>query len=174
MQLKSIVPLALASQGAAQNLTEALGSQNSSLSDLNGLITSNPSLMEALNRDSNVTLLAPNNDAIRAFLDSSSSGSTAKNDSGLIEALLSYHTLDGTYYASNFTDASRSPVMFIPTRLTNTSYANVTDGQRVEASTVNGNVTFISGLREHSTVVIPVRTPNPNSLGRRMFCYLRC
>lgn len=43
----------------------------------------------------------------------------------------------------------------MPTLLTNTSYANVTGGQRVQARGVGTNVTLISGLNTTSTIVSP-------------------
>lgn len=153
MQLKNILSLALATQIAARNLSEALASRNSSLSALNSLLLGSPSIVAALDKASNVTILAPNNNAIQTFLDQSPLGSISRIGSGALEALLSYHVLNGTYYASNITDASHP--LFIPASLTNATYANITGGQRVEATVVDGNVTFYSGLRENSSVVTP-------------------
>lgn len=157
MQVKPILTLALASQTAARNLTEALASQNSSLSALNGLIMGDKSLVDAMNRVSNVTILAPDNDAIQKFLNSSPLGSIGRFDSGPLASLLNYHVLNGTYYASNITGGNGP--LFIPTHLTNTSVTDVTGGQRVEAKAVNQNITFFSGLGLNSSVVTPVRTP---------------
>ncbi len=70
----------------------------------------------------------------------------------IVSALLKYHVLKGTYLTSNFTNISQ----FIPTMLANSSYVNVTGGQRVEA-TLNGSVVnFFSGLLQQSTVTIAV------------------
>lgn len=62
-----------------------------------------------------------------------------------------YHVLQGTYPASAITNQSA----FIPTALTNTSYTNVTGGQRVEAMTSGQNVEFVSGLLQNVSVVQP-------------------
>lgn len=157
MQLKKSLPLALASIVSAQNpsLSDALGAQNSSLSTLNGLLQSS-SLGSMLDQLSNVTILAPNNDALSSLLNDSTAAS-ALSDSGAVNALLSYHILNGTHYAADFTNMS----MFIPTYLTNETYANITGGQRVEAVLADNNVTFFSGLRNNATVV----TPNLNFTG---------
>ncbi|WQF90150.1 Putative FAS1 domain-containing protein [Colletotrichum destructivum] len=150
MQVKNILPLALASVALAQeggqlNLTAALASQNSSLSTLTSLLGTQPGLVQALSQAQNITILAPSNEALEAFIASAGSAAT---DAGLVAAILQYHVLNGTYYASNFTEEPQ----FIPTLLQNQTYANVTGGQRVQAQAVDGNVTFYSALRENSTV----------------------
>ena len=74
-------------------------------------------------------------------------------DSGAVAALLSYHVLKGSYPASAFTNSSQ----FIPTLLTNTTYANVTGGQVVEARLNGSDVNIFSGLLAKSMVVTAVR-----------------
>ncbi|KAL0932555.1 fasciclin domain-containing protein [Colletotrichum truncatum] len=149
MQVKNLLPLALATTTAlAQNLTEALASQNSSLSQLTALLGSQPALVQALSQARDLTILAPSNEALEEFLKSPGAASAA-TDPSLVAAILQYHVLNGTYYASNFTQEPQ----FIPTLLQNQTYANVTGGQRLQAQTVGGNVTFFSALRENSTVV---------------------
>ncbi|OLN89654.1 Fasciclin-like arabinogalactan protein-like protein 7 [Colletotrichum chlorophyti] len=147
MQVKNILPLAMASTAAAQNLTAALASQNNTLSALTTLLGSQPGLVSSLSQAQNLTILAPSNDALEAFLQSPGAAEAA-TDAGLIAAILQYHVLNGTYYASNFTDEPQ----FIHTLLQNQTYANVTEGQVVQAQTVDGNVHFFSALRENSTV----------------------
>ncbi|KXH69164.1 fasciclin domain-containing protein [Colletotrichum salicis] len=150
MQVKNILPLALASAALAQStqsLTAALASQNSSLSSLTALLGTQPALVEALSQAQNITILAPSNAALEAFLASPGAQGAATNP-GLVAAILQYHVLNGTYYASNFTEEPQ----FIPTLLSNETYTNITGGQRVQAQTVGGNVTFYSALRENSTV----------------------
>lgn len=63
-------------------------------------------------------------------------------------ALLTYHVLNGSYPASAFTNTSQ----FIPSLLTNTSYANVTGGQVVGARLDDTSVELISGLLSESEV----------------------
>ncbi|KAF6829324.1 fasciclin domain-containing protein [Colletotrichum musicola] len=151
MQVKHLLPLALATAVVAQdsqvNLTSALASQNSSLSSLIALLGTQPSLVQALGSAQNITILAPSNEALEQFL-ASPAAAAAATDPGLVAAVLTYHVLNGTHYASSFTEEPQ----FIPTLLQNETYANITGGQRVQGQTVDGNVTFFSALRENSTV----------------------
>ncbi|KAI3325228.1 FAS1 domain-containing protein [Xylariaceae sp. AK1471] len=159
MQFKQFFILALASTAAAQNtqsLSDALQSQNSSLSSLNSLLQQNPQFIQRLNNAQNVTILAPNNDAVNALTNNPDTGNLFSQP-GYLEALLSYHVLNGTYYASNISNTSQ----FIPTLLTNQSFTNVTGGQRVEAVSNNNNVTFYSASKQNVTV----ETPNVNFTG---------
>ncbi|KAI1259983.1 fasciclin domain-containing protein [Xylariaceae sp. FL1019] len=150
MQTRTLLFLAAATVANSQStsLTDALGSQDS-LSTLASLL-SNSSLAQSLDSLSNVTILAPNNDALSAVLNSGDAGNSLSAP-GYIDALLSYHILNGTYYASNITNSST----FVPTYLTNTTYTNLTAGQVVEAARVNDNVTFFSALKLNSSVVTP-------------------
>ncbi|KAI1331999.1 FAS1 domain-containing protein [Xylariaceae sp. FL0255] len=155
MQIKQSLYLALASVAGAQTpgLNDALQSQNSSLSSFISLLNSTGN-SQALSNAQNITILAPNNDAISYALNNTGLGQIS-NDS--ISALLQYHVLNGTYYASNITNTS----MFIPTYLTNQTFSNVTGGQVVEAIQNNGNVSFYSALKQNVSIV----TPNVNFTG---------
>ncbi|KAJ4262965.1 hypothetical protein NW762_006578 [Fusarium torreyae] len=151
MKLQSLVTLALSGLATAQsrtNLTAALESENSTLSSLNGLLSAQPSLLRTLGRLRNVTILAPSNDAIKELLNDTAVARQVERDPSAVAAILQYHVLNGTHYASNFTD---TPV-FIPTLLSNATYANVTGGQRVEAIAENDTVSFYSGFREQANV----------------------
>ncbi|KAM0323952.1 hypothetical protein ACHAQA_008534 [Verticillium albo-atrum] len=157
MLFKNVLPLALASGVFAQSdtpsLTEALASQNDTLSSLNELLSTLPDdVVQSISEAENITVLAPSNDAIAAFLNNSIAAAAVAADPGLIVAVLQYHILNGTYYASNITEADGP--LFVPTLLSNETYANVTGGQRVEVVPPqgDGNVTFYSGLKENSTV----------------------
>lgn len=155
MQIKNLAPLALASLASAQTLQQALGAQNASLSTLISLLNST-GLSSQLDSLSNVTLLAPSNDAIAALLNTTGAAATLADPSAL-SALLQYHILNGTYTADSFANSTQ----FIHTYLTNASYANVTGGQVVEAVGSNGNVTFYSALKQNISVV----TANLNFTG---------
>ncbi|EGY21474.1 hypothetical protein VD0002_g2358 [Verticillium dahliae] len=158
MLYKSVLPLALATGVFAQSdtpsLTEALASQNDTLSSLTTLIGTLPDeVVQSLGEAQNITILAPSNDALEAFLNNTAASAAIAADPGLILAVLQYHILNGTYYASNITGADGP--LFVPTLLTNETYANVTGGQRVEVIPPEGDdsdVTFYSGLKENSTV----------------------
>jgi uncharacterized surface protein with fasciclin (FAS1) repeats len=115
------------------------------------LLQTQPALLATLGNATNITVLAPSNEALADFLNSSA-GTAAAGIPSAVEALLTYHVLNGTYPASAFTNTSQ----FIPTLLTNSSYANVTGGQRVEAVFNGTNVEIFSGLLQKSTVITAV------------------
>ncbi|KAL6354940.1 hypothetical protein LRP88_12298 [Fusarium phalaenopsidis] len=122
----SLLSLALVGAASAQSrtsLTDALDSKNDTLSELNGI-----------------------NDALEALLNDTTVAKQVAADPGLIGAILQYHVLNGTYYASNITDTPA----FVKTLLTNETYTNVTSGQVVEAVAANDTVSFYSGLRAQS------------------------
>jgi uncharacterized surface protein with fasciclin (FAS1) repeats len=153
MQFKYLSIAAFMGVAAAQqqNLTAALSS-SPQLSNLTTFVSQFPQLLQSLSQASNITILAPSNDAFSEFLSSDAGGMLA-SDPGLLQAVLQYHVLNGSYPSSAITNTTA----FVPTLLTNASYANVTGGQRVAAALVDGNVTFFSGLLANSTVTQAVR-----------------
>ena len=149
MHMRLPLLAAMAAAASAQDLSTALADQ-SSLSNLTTYLKLFPSLLSSLSEMSNVTILAPNNNAFEAALNSSTGQAFSGNDTAAIEALLSYHVLNGTY--SNFS----SMPMFIPTALDSMGmYANISRGQVVEAigSNSSNGTTFYSGLLFNSTVM---------------------
>jgi uncharacterized surface protein with fasciclin (FAS1) repeats len=112
-----------------------------------GLLSAQPALVSTLTGLTNITILAPHNSAFSTFLNTTA-GKTASMDPSAVASLLTYHVLNGSYPASAFT----STPLFIPSLLTNASYANVTGGQVVEAIASGSSVTFTSGLLSKSTV----------------------
>lgn len=153
MQLQNLITLALAGMASAQSLSQALASQNSTLSLLSGLLAQQPQLVASLGQAQNITILAPSNAALEKLLSNTNTAAALASNPGLITAILSYHVLNGTRYASSFNSSA-----FIRTLLTNQTYTNVTDGQRVQAVSRNGAVTLYSALKQNSTVVTPVCT----------------
>ncbi|KAL9086086.1 MAG: hypothetical protein Q9165_007298 [Trypethelium subeluteriae] len=147
MQPKSLfISLLSASSVGAQSLTSVLQG-NSDLSTLTSTLQKFPSLLQALGSASNITVLAPTNEAFNALF-STPTGAAAQNDVGLLQAVLQYHVINGTYPASSIPSTGA----FVPTLLTNSSYTNVTGGQRVEGISQNGGVTFFSGGKATSNV----------------------
>ncbi|MCJ1282041.1 hypothetical protein MMC26_001364 [Xylographa opegraphella] len=146
MQFKLLSVAALAATASAQtmNLTATL-MNNSMLHNLTSFASLLPS---SLQMASNITILAPSDAAFSALLNSTA-GMALANNTAAIQAILTYHILNGTYYASNVT----SNATFVPTMLSDMTYSNVTGGQRVEAITEGMNVTFFSGLLQNATVV---------------------
>lgn len=151
MSLKHLSILALAGYAFAQqnntapSLAEALNS-TSELSQLQGVLNLNPQLLETLSGATNITILAPSNDAFGEIDNATLTGLTS--NTGLLTALLQYHVLNGTYLSSAITNTST----FVPTLLTNPLFTNVTGGQVVDAIEEDGNVTFYSGLLSNSSV----------------------
>lgn len=154
MQFKLLPLAALAATASAQtmNLTATL-MNNSMLSNLSSYVNAFPSISSTLGMAKNITILAPSNDAF-AMLLNSSAGMMLANNTAMIQALLTYHVLNGTYDASMITNNAT----FIPTMLTDTMYSNVTGGQRVEAVMEGMNATFFSGLLQNVTVTQAVST----------------
>lgn len=145
LSLLALMPSAI----AAQNLTQLLAN-TTQLSSLSALLSSYPRIESSLANISNVTILVPSNAALANFTNSTSFQVLASGPSGnrTIEDLLSYHILQGEYYASNITDTPA----FIHTYLNDTAYTNVTSGQIVEAIKQDNETYFYSGLLANSTV----------------------
>ncbi|KAL9083349.1 MAG: hypothetical protein Q9165_008549 [Trypethelium subeluteriae] len=131
---------------AAQSLEDVL-TGNPDLTSLVNALEEFPALLDELNSAQNITVLAPNNAAFAA-LAATPAGQAAASDPSLLEAVLEYHVINGTYLACDIPATGA----FVPTLLTNTSYTNVTGGQRVEGVNQNGNVTFFSGGKAQSNV----------------------
>jgi len=159
MQFKYLSFAALAATASAQSLTNALAGQPS-LSNLTTYLGLFPSLVTQLEGLKNVTLLAPNNQAFEALL---ANNPALASDTGLIEAVLTYHVLNGSY--ANF---STTP-SFIHTALMNTTYSNVTGGQVVEAVGSSNGSTFYTGMSSPQSC--PETHLNMSSYGNaRMAC----
>lgn len=151
MQLKHLSLVSLVSAAAAQSLTEAIGS-NPDLSALGGLVGSLPQeVQQVLGSASNITVLAPNNDAITKLL-ASPAGLSLGNNTDAIAAVLQYHIINGTFPAAQIPEA----LTFVPTLLTNEKYSLVTGGQRVGVQREGEGVTVFSGAGANSTVVTAV------------------
>merc|ERR1712003_412046 len=162
MQLKQTIPIALTAalayaqdgsdsgsgSSGMMNLT-ALLSSTDSLSSLNDLVGNYPDFAAALASREDATILAPSNDALETLMNSDAA-SMLDNDQ-FVQALLNYHVINGTVYASNIT---QTPI-FAPTYLNSSMYSNVTGGQVVAAQMEDGEVQFVSGLKQVSTVAQP-------------------
>ncbi|EKD19413.1 beta-Ig-H3/Fasciclin [Drepanopeziza brunnea f. sp. 'multigermtubi' MB_m1] len=137
---------------AQTDLTSVLAANSKMLSTLTGLLQNNPTLADNLDNLRNVTILAPSNDAFSKFM-STSNGEATTGNTARVTALLQYHTispkvLNGTHNSSGITTTPA----YVSTHLTSRSYTNVTGGQVVRAEKTNNKVTFMSGLKEMSTV----------------------
>ncbi|KAL9088005.1 MAG: hypothetical protein Q9165_006346 [Trypethelium subeluteriae] len=127
----------------AQSVLDVLSSQ-SNLSQVRLLIASLPQFSEQLNASNVFTFLAPSDNAIATWLNSSS----PSNDS--IEATLRYHLVFPTITSA---DVREQPA-FYPTALNDTAFTNVTigiHGQVLEA-VYNDGIVFISGNKTESRI----------------------
>ena len=143
MQVTALALAAIAATAYAQEqsggLVEVLSNQTE-LSNLTSYLSGFEDFVQQLSQLTNVTLLAPNNEAFEQFLNSSEGAALAEGDESLIQGILSYHVLNGSYESFNET-------AFIPTALQPPQYTNVTGGQRVQVVVgEDDEVTFISGL----------------------------
>jgi uncharacterized surface protein with fasciclin (FAS1) repeats len=150
MQLKALTFAALAGlalgQGQAPpDLVTALGGLPQ-LSNLTSYLSAFPDFVGQLSQLTNITLLAPNNAAFAALLNSSAGAALTGGDQATIQAVFQYHVLNGTYASFNATQ-------FVPTALQSTQFTNVTGGQVVQAVPGDGGVAFFSGLLQNASVV---------------------
>ncbi|RDW82432.1 hypothetical protein BP6252_03544 [Coleophoma cylindrospora] len=148
MHLQYLLPVALAAVAAAQNrtLAQAIAGQ-SSLTTFQSLLSAQPDLVRALSNASSITILAPSNDAFSKFL-STTDGKAASAQPDVVAAVLQYHVLNAEVPGSAFTTTPQ----FVPSLLTNSTYANVTGGQVVEGVLNGKTVEIYSGLKLKSTV----------------------
>lgn len=149
MQFTTIALAALAGLASAQNMTLNQTLVSNNLTGLAGFLGQVPQVATALSQATNFTLLAPSNAVFAALANPNNTvGAALLANPSSWGPLLQYHLLQGVYYASQFTNRSA----FVPTALMNTSYTNVTGGQRVQGVLAGGNVNIFSGLLQNVTV----------------------
>lgn len=157
--LRISIPLLLflSATSLAQSLNSLLGSVGP-LQKLAGILKTQPDIVATLSAASDITILAPSNDAFDDFM-KSPMAMMANNST--IKALLTYHVLDGVYKSSDF----MSMPHFLPTILMDKRFANFTMGgkQVVEAVLDDEDYDLYSGLHMKSSVSMPVR-PHPSHL----------
>lgn len=113
-----------------------------------GLLASQPALVEALSGLTNITILAPSNDALNALLQDTAVAQQVTSDPSLVAAILQYHVLNGTYRAADVPDSA----VFVQSLLSNETYEQVAGSQVVGAVAEDDSVTFYSALKAESTV----------------------
>ena len=145
MQLRSLTIAALVGTAfgqTGQDLTTALGSLPQ-LSNLTSYLSAFPDFVSQLSQLTNITLLAPNNQAFAELLNSSAGAAITNGDQAQIQALFSYHVLNGTYPNYNLPDIT-------PTALQPPQFANVTGGQVVQFKGDGDSLAIYSGLLQTS------------------------
>ncbi|KAM4062092.1 fasciclin domain-containing protein [Hirsutella rhossiliensis] len=134
---------------SGQTLAEILSQENSTLSTLTSLINDLPALGETFSSQSNLTILAPSNDAFAMLLKDEKAAALVMSDPAFVANLLSYHILNGSLLANDF---SETPA-FAKTLLTDGALTNVTGGQVVAAKTANNAVSISSAFGAHCQVI---------------------
>ncbi|KAL8942054.1 MAG: hypothetical protein Q9211_001563 [Gyalolechia sp. 1 TL-2023] len=148
--LLSCTAFARAQQGT-KDLTELLQS-NENLTEFTTLLTSYGDIYANLSFQSEVTILAPNNDAFNRIPYSSLGPAFEANQSQIVRSVLQYHVLPGVHPSESY----NGTFAFDRTWLQNTSYTNVTGGQMVGGVQQAGPVNvFTSGMGTRSTLVTP-------------------
>jgi uncharacterized surface protein with fasciclin (FAS1) repeats len=143
-KLLSLATFASLAAAQSMNFTATIIS-NPNLSNLTQYLGMYPQIVETLSSLTNITLLAPSNEA---FTKAVSAAQINALDRSLITALFTYHVLEGTYFSTDFT----SKPAFIRTALVDPAYTNLTSGQVVEAVVSDKKVDFYSGLLQKATV----------------------
>jgi len=118
----------------AQNVADALGTDGK-LSTLRSILTNNPALTQLLDDKSygQRTFLAPSNTAFAKFTTNTTNGGSAPSQSQM-EAMLSYHIMNGSFPASNLTSSGG---VAAATFLQDSQYTNLGNGS-------GGNMVYAS------------------------------
>ncbi|KIX95958.1 uncharacterized protein Z520_08213 [Fonsecaea multimorphosa CBS 102226] len=144
MLFRKLTVSAVIGMAVAQDLTTILAN-TPELSNLTSYLALFPDLTAKLASLQNITVLAPNNNAFARLAHSSAGAALVQNDTSAIQALLTYHVLDGTH--TDFSDKQ-----FVPTLLQPPQFTNVTGGQVVEATSTKNQTAFVSGLLNNASV----------------------
>ncbi len=147
----------LASTVVGSSLTTVLTSY-AELASLNAQLGQLPIFTAFLENLTDVTILAPSNDALATFF-SSPAGIAASNNPAALEAVLQYHIQSGMWYqqTGSAPTAGEEAGHWTRTLLTSPSETNVTGGQFLEGVLdMTGTGLFYSGLGDTSKVITPV------------------
>ena len=152
--------LAAAAHGAAAlSFSDEIGT-HPELSSMSAYLNGNPSVRSVFDSATDVTILAPENSAFD-MLTGTTNASQPLHNSTLIDGILLYHIINGTWEARDF---EAGQPRFLPTHLTDPRFANVSDGQVVQILHANQSTNFISGLNaEGQFVDNSVSCPPPST-----------
>ncbi|KAL9009917.1 MAG: hypothetical protein Q9173_005095, partial [Seirophora scorigena] len=140
--------VALAQQNS-RDLTQLLQS-NKNLSEFTTLLTSYGDIYANLSFQSQVTILAPNNDAFNKIPYTILGPAFEANQSQIVRSVLQYHILPGLHPSASY----NGTFSFDKTWMQDTSYTNVTGGQVVGGVEQAGDVNiFTSGMGTRSTLI---------------------
>lgn len=150
MQYKSLALASLAAAAVSAQTPPTLAKLLEStpeLASLTKVLGSYPEDVAALANASDITILAPSNEAF-ATLFGGSEIKIPENETKIVEAVLTYHILQQKVPSSDF---STTPA-FVRTFL-DAPYTNITDGQVVEGVKNGSDVVIVSGLKQASKVI---------------------
>ena len=156
MELTFFFLFMFASDGFGQAVLSVLQT-HPELSQFSSYINASTNFASVVSSANNFTLLAPSNAAFDAWLSTHGIPSLPED---VVEATLMYHLLNGGFPTTSFADEAQ----FVSSYLTNTSYSNVTGGQRVELVTglesqpllMSNNKTVTSILSAVGSMRLPV------------------
>ncbi|KAK7742769.1 hypothetical protein SLS63_000335 [Diaporthe eres] len=145
MRFSQVLTSAIAAGvAAAEPLANVLAANNNTLSTLNSILAGMPQFTQALTMQSNVTILAPSNDAFEQALKAMPN---LTNDMNMVTALLQYHIIVGAMMSTAFTETPQfvSTYMGMP-------FAMVTGNQKLELVKMDNMAMIFSGFKQMSTV----------------------
>lgn len=130
MRTQPVIPLlaALAGQASAQSILDLLA-DTPSLSTLLEVASGFPELVTTLGAASDITIFAPDNDALAALPEGL--------DSDTILAVLTYHVVDGVFRSDDLTDDNQALTTLL---IDNPAFVNITNGQVLNAKRDEGTV----------------------------------
>ncbi|PWW76858.1 Fasciclin-domain-containing protein [Tuber magnatum] len=142
-----IVLVTLAAGCVAQSIVELL-SGRPELSNFTSFASRDSGFITTLSSASNITVLAPNNEAIANAMKSMPSNILNRADH--VRSLLDYHVLNGTYRSADLGDKPK----FWPTILNHEHFANLTAGEQqvVKAVLMDDHGALYSGFDRPSMV----------------------
>lgn len=103
-----------------------------------------PQFTQALTTISNITILAPSNDAFEKAIKEMPN---LTNDTNMVTALLQYHIISGVMMSTDFTETPQ----FISTFM-GTPFSMVTGNQKVELLKMDNMAMVFSGFKQMSAV----------------------
>ena len=140
-------------QSSLQQSFQDILSSTKNLSSFSDALTKyNPDLLTQIGSSSSpITILAPSNAAFAKTIYYPVIGPAFSHDDiGAIKAILDYHVVVGNHSSSSLLPTFQ----YFPTWLTNSSFTNVTDGQRVGGVMQGGTEMFwVSGQSNRSPVI---------------------
>ncbi|KAG8167290.1 hypothetical protein KVR01_002979 [Diaporthe batatas] len=145
MRFSQVLSTAIAAGVAtAEPLANVLAANNNTLSTLNSILAGMPQFTQALTTISNITILAPSNDAFEKAM-KAMPGLT--NDMNMVTALLQYHVMSGVMMSTAFTETPKfvSTFMGMP-------FSMVTGNQKVELVKMENMAMIFSGFKQMSSV----------------------